>query len=125
MDISLAEGLKVACAHLRCLHGAEPTETLDIAVSCDGTWCKRGHTATHGVVVVMSLETDDFEILTKRCGVCSRKRATGISDQDFEVWLELHKKKCEKNHLGSSPAMESKGAVKIWERSVKQIYQCC
>ena len=58
-----------ASAYLHALHGAEPTEVVDIAV----TWSKRGFTAAYGVVVVISWESRqvlDYEILSKRCNMC-------------------------------------------------------
>ena len=61
-------------------------EIIDAAVTCDGTWSKRGFTAMYGVVAVISWETGqvlDFEIKSKRCscrhqislwisGICTR-----------------------------------------------------
>ncbi len=66
-----------ASAHLHQLHGLEPTELLDIPVTCNGTWSKRGFTAIHGVVVVIAWESGqvlDYEIKTKRCSVCALKK---------------------------------------------------
>ena len=51
------ENMCAASAHLHKLQGVDPTTVLDITVTCDGTWSKRGHTATHGVVVVIAWET--------------------------------------------------------------------
>ena len=39
------ENMLAASVYLHALHGAEPTEVVDIAVTCDGTWSKRGFTA--------------------------------------------------------------------------------
>jgi len=50
--VSMEEATKnmlAASEQLHCLHGVEPDELLDCAVTCDGTWSKRGKTATHGV----------------------------------------------------------------------------
>lgn len=66
-----------ASAYLHALHGSAPTEVIDTAVTCDGTWSKRGFTATYGIVVVISWETGkilDYEILSKRCNTCERQR---------------------------------------------------
>ena len=48
------ENMCAASAHLHRLSGVAPDQVLDCAVTCDGTWSKRGHTATHGIVVVIS-----------------------------------------------------------------------
>ena len=66
-----------ASAYLHALHGAEPTEVVVIAVTCDGMWSKRGFTAAYGVVVVISWESRpvlDYEILSKRCNVCQQQK---------------------------------------------------
>ena len=34
-----------------------PDEIVDVRVTCDGTWSRRGHQAKYGVVVVASWET--------------------------------------------------------------------
>ena len=110
-----------AAAHLHNLHGVELTETIDIIVTCDGTWCKHGFTGTHWVVVVIAWETGkvlDFIIMTKRCSIYARKKTVlGEYSQEFADLWEGHKDSCEINHLGSSPAMECAGALEIWKRS--------
>lgn len=52
------------------------TGYLDIAISFDGTWQKRGHTSHIGVSFVVEIETGmviDFEVLCNFCQVCSKK----------------------------------------------------
>ena len=123
---AVTENMKAASAHLHWLRGVDPGSVLDIAVTCDGTWSKRGYTATHGVVVVIEWETGqvlDFEILTKRCTACSlRKARCGEGSPEFAEWYEGHKSSCQKNHDGSSPAMECEGAVRIWKRSESNLH---
>lgn len=104
-----------ACTYLHSLHGAEPTEVINIPVTCDGTWSKRGFTATYGIVVVTSWETGqvlDSEVLSKRCNVCERQKSKW--GEKSSRWMEHHKDKCAINHLRSSPAMESEGVLRIW-----------
>lgn len=48
-------------------------DILDICVSYDGTWQKRGHTSLYGIGVVIDILTGlvvDFEILSKYCHDC-------------------------------------------------------
>ncbi len=110
-----------AAAHLHNLDGVELTETIDFIVTCDGTWCKCGFTATHGVVVVIAWEPGkvlDFIIMTKHCSICARKKTALREDsQEFADWWEEHNDSCEINHLGSSPVMECAGALEIWKWS--------
>ena len=112
-----------ASAYLHALHGSAPTEVVDVAVTCDGTWSKRGFTATYGVVVVISWETGqvlDYEIMSKRCNTCEcQKTRWGVDSDRFKEWMETHKDSCAINHEGSSPAMECNGVLKIWNRSVE------
>ena len=54
MSLEVAESnMRDASAYLRQQHGVESGELLDVAITCNGTWSKRGHSATHGVVVVI------------------------------------------------------------------------
>ena len=52
------ESYRTASAQLHRLQGAEPTDVVDVTVTCDGTWWKCGFTAPYGVVVVASFETE-------------------------------------------------------------------
>ena len=38
----------------------DPHDILDVAVSYDGTWHKRGFVSNHGVGVVISMDTGRF-----------------------------------------------------------------
>lgn len=98
---SLAEcALKVATDnminasnHLHRLKGVNPNDILDVKVTCDGTWSRRGFAAIHGVVVVISWDTGqvlDFQIMTKSCNACEQQK-TRLSEEDFDVWLDGHK----------------------------------
>ena len=62
--------MNAASEYLHCLNGIDPQDILDIKVTCDGTWSRRGFTAIHGVVVVISWDTGqvlDFEVMSKSC----------------------------------------------------------
>ena len=87
------ENMLAACLHQ--LRGVPCDEIIDIAVTCDGTWSKRGFTAMYGVVAVIAWETGqvlDFEIMSKRCSACSRKLHTVEETSDeFKDWWETHK----------------------------------
>ena len=116
-----SDNMIAASEYLHRLHGVEPDEILDIKVTCDGTWSKRGFTAIHGVVAVISYDSGqvlDFEVLSKSCPACKQQK-TQLTEEEFDVWLDGHKEECLANHDGSSPAMECSGALTLWKRSVE------
>ena len=111
-----------ASHHLHSLHGASPDEIIDVTVTCDGSWSKRGFTAMYGVVAVIAWESGqvlDVEALSKHCTVCSRQLQIDEQSQEFTDWWEGHQHSCGANYSGSSPAMEAEGALRIWKRSVE------
>lgn len=98
---------------------------IDVAVSFDGTWAKRGFTSLTGVVFVISVDTGkvlDYHCLSKACQKCSLKKSKCVDDAEFENWQIEHlaSGQCDINFNGSSPAMECEGAVKLWERSIEK-----
>lgn len=57
-----------AAAHLCKELKAKDDETVDVKVTCDGTWQRRGHQSLFGVVVVASWDTGqvlDTEVLSR------------------------------------------------------------
>lgn len=99
--------------------GVEPDEDgiLNIAVSYDGAWQKRGYSSHNGVASVIDLLTGmpvDFEVLSNFCSKCD-----GKGDADAE-WKEKHASSCSKNYDGSAGSMEVECALRIWGRSVDQ-----
>lgn len=98
-------------------------DVIDVAVSYDGTWHKRGHTSLYGIGIVIDILTGlviDFEILSKYCPECiCSKRDLGSDSAEFHVWFEGHKNHCSQNFYGSSNAMEMSAAEIIWKRSAQ------
>lgn len=89
----------------------------NVAVTCDGSWSKRGFMSKFGVVIVIHQLTGlviDFELLSKHCAFCA-KHASDESD-----WYEDHMDDCNKNFAGSSPAMEAEGWMRLFRRSVEK-----
>lgn len=103
----------------------EPTleikKPLDITVSYDGSWQKRGFTSKYGIGCVIELITGlviDFEVISKYCRVCEKKKSElGEDSEEYEEWLLDHWLTCQANFDGSSPAMEAEGAERLWKRS--------
>ena len=89
---------------------------LDIAVSYDGAWQRRGHSSHNGVGSVIDLLTGlplDYEVLSNFCLKC--KIAEDMPED--QAWKEKHKSNCPKNFGGTSNAMEVECAIKLWQRS--------
>ena len=85
--------------------GGEP---IDVTVTYDGTWSKRGFTALYGAGVVAAWDTGrvlDTKVMSRYCGPCALHRAE-LDDDDFQRWYEMHKAFCKLNHTKLSPSME-------------------
>lgn len=90
---------------------------VDIKVSFDGTWQKRGHVSHNGVVTTIDALTGyvvDFEVLSNFCLGCKQGPKEG--EEGYEEFMEKHI--CQRNTDVKSGAMESEGALKIWNRTV-------
>ncbi|CAN8026270.1 unnamed protein product [Ixodes persulcatus] len=87
-------------------HVNNADDLLDICVSYDGTWQKRGHTSNFGFGAVIEVNTGlvlDFSVHSKYCHGCNlgpKEDAEG-----YQAWMESHKDVCQKNFGGSSNAM--------------------
>ena len=101
-------------------------DVLDVTVSFDGTWAKRGFTSLFGVFFVMSVDTGevlDYHVLSKSCQQCLLKKSLFKHDlEKFEEWKVDHVNNgdCHVNFEGSSPAMEAEAAVVLWQRSIEK-----
>ena len=106
--------------NLKVMMGVKPNEILDVCVTCDCTWSKRGFTAMYGVVAVISWasgEVLDCDILSKHCSECVRWDGADLSSDEYIQWYNGHKDQCTQNFAGSSPAKEAEGVLRIWQRS--------
>ena len=96
-----------------------PNDIVDVIVSFDGTWHKRGHTSNHGVGIVISVETGevlDRVVLSKICQECSARKGWDKEGDKYKEWKAGHK--CDGGHDGSSGSMEAAAAKILWSRSV-------
>lgn len=103
--------------------GVESDEhgVLDIGVSYDGSWQKRGHASHNGTGTVIELLTGlpiDFEVLSNFCQKC---KMVEQSEEDTDNWMVRHKENCPKNFDGTSNSMEVECAVRLWRRSVEKL----
>ena len=98
---------------------------LDIAVSFDGTWSKRGFMANYAVGIVISVHTGevlDYVGLPKVCELCKAAEKLKSNSVKYQEWKNAHMASslCQKNYGGSSPAMEEEAAKILWSRSVEK-----
>ena len=95
---------------------------VDLTVSYDGTWHKRGYTSHHGVGVAIEVNTGlviDREVLSNYCQACALAKSKYGEGPEFDRWAEQHTN-CEANFEGSSKALEAEAAKRIWLRSVER-----
>ncbi|GBM85862.1 hypothetical protein AVEN_192600-1 [Araneus ventricosus] len=87
---------------------------IDITVSYDVTWQKRGHTSLYGISIVVDNLTDlviDYDILSKYCSECTTaRRDLGEHNVNFSIWHKTHSPEYSESYVGSSNVMEVKAA---------------
>ena len=86
---------------------------IDITVSYDDTWQKRGFTSHHGVGVAIEVQTGlviDYEVLSNYCHACAlAENSLGMGTAALQAWNTAHTA-CDNNFDGSSKAMEAEAA---------------
>ena len=97
---------------------------IDIGVSLDGSWQRRGFSTMNGVVTAISIDTRkiiDIESMSRYCRQCFVIGRSMEDDQEaFSAWQESHKLNCRLNYSSSAPSMEPAGAKRIFERSIEK-----
>ena len=95
---------------------------LDVAVSYDGSWQKRGFTSKNGIGSVVEIESGlvlDYETKSKYCQQCVCAAYELKKDSPvYKDWYTEHvlNKECDMNWSQSSSAMESGIALELWGR---------
>ena len=116
--------LKGSASAVRTAHGVADDAQLDVTVSFDGSWHKRGHTSLYGFGAVVEVLTGlilDYTITSKYCYTCSLKAAqcNGRDNPQFRVWYLDHEDDCcEDYHVSSNP-MKVECTKRLWSRSVE------
>ncbi|GFY53804.1 uncharacterized protein TNIN_118511 [Trichonephila inaurata madagascariensis] len=104
-------------AHVKVDASLKSQEIIDVSVSYDGTWQKRGHTSNLGLGII--IDVLDFETLSKYCQNCAvTGRDMGVNSAEFHIWQKGHADECDKNFDGTSGAMEMHAALIMWRRSI-------
>ncbi|KAE8741173.1 hypothetical protein FOCC_FOCC013296 [Frankliniella occidentalis] len=101
-------------------------EVIDIDVSFDGSWHRRGFSSLYGIAAVIDIATGlivDYVVLSKFCHMCSLT-ATDLGEDtpEYKEWYEGHIQsgECNINYEGSSGGMEVEAAVILAGRSVEK-----
>ena len=93
-------------------------DMVQVVVSYDGTWHKRGHSSHHGLGVVIELSTGlvlDYKVLSNYCHGCAI--GPEVSSPKYAAWKEKHVHKCQRNYKGSANSMEVAAAKRIFTSS--------
>ena len=90
------------------------------ALSCDGTWQRRGLSSLNGCVTTQSMENgkcpDVDSVLSKVCHGCQTiEREKNLDKKGIKK--EKNAGKCKMNHMGSSASMDTEGMKRIFHRS--------
>ena len=110
-NIALAKVAKSVATHSMLaaaaeLHKNSSEAITQCAVSCDGTWQRRGHAFLNGCVTTLSIDSGkclDVEILSKVCHGCQKIER----EEDAAKKADLQERhKCKANYQGSAPSME-------------------
>ena len=102
---------------------ASTSDPVDIDVSVDGTWQRRGFSSLYGVVLAIAAGSGkvvDFTVKSCVCVSCQRHIQLDPNSDEYKCWKQKHidNGECSKNFDGSAKAIECTGAVEIWRRSV-------
>ena len=118
------DNFQQASKAIRSAYLADEDEVLDITVSFDGSWQKRGFTSKYGVGTAMEVQTGlviDFCVLSTFCHACKVNEKKYKDDTAaLAEWKMSHILCCDKKFDGSSKAMEAGAAVRIWSRSLER-----
>ena len=96
---------------------------IDISVSFNGTWQKRGFTSLYGIGICTDVLTGyvvDYVVLSKYCHACKLQEAKNLPEAELAAWREEHATDCCQNHHQSSKSMEQEAAKIMWQRSVEK-----
>ena len=95
-------------------------DIVDIIVSADGTWQKRGFKSLFGAAFIISNETGkvlDYRVKSKHCKGCLHWEKKDKTSREYKEWKEGHK--CECNFDGSAGSMEPKSILQMFKSSLQ------
>ena len=115
------ETMNEAAKEIHHLKKKPDDEIIDCAISCDGTWQRRGFSSLNGCVAVISMDNGkvlDVEALSKVCKKCKEYEKMADTPETSAIKAD-HKSKCKANYQGSAPSMEPEGALRMFNQSVE------
>jgi hypothetical protein len=89
---------------------------VDIAVSFDGTWHKRGFTSHYGMGCVIEITTGlvvDYIVFSMYCHACKMAEDKYVNIIELEKWKTKHQPQCNITFNGTAKAMEKEAAVRL------------
>ena len=98
-------------------HGNQD-DVVDVTVSFDGTWHKRGFTSNYGVGIIIDVATG--LVLSKYCQACTLNDKKNMTALERWLWRGQHAAVCDANYEGSSKGMEKEAALRMWRRSIQK-----
>ena len=104
---------------VRKLYDASQNQVIDIIISCDGTWQKRGFSSLFGVVSIIAYETgkvNDYTVLSKHCSGCKKWECKDQTTTEYHTWKEQHD--CSINFSGSAGSMEPYSTFALFQLSL-------
>ena len=116
------KSMEGARREVRDVAGATDGEVVDVLVSCDGTWQKRGFSSLFGAVFIIAHTTGkvlDYHVMSKVCAGCQHWESCDHSSPEYEEWKRNHTGHCSMNFDGSAPAMEPYGTLQMFQRSLE------
>jgi len=97
------------------LNETEERPILNLTVSGDGSWKKRGFSSLFGVTTLIAYHTGkviDLIIKNSYCQTCAY-----FKNNSKDLEYEMHKENCPINHQGSSGKMEVDAMLEMFQRS--------
>ena len=95
-------------------------KTMDMSISQDGSWQRRGYSSLNGCITAIAMDNGkvvDMEPMSKYCRGCNGMEETRLKDpMKYSEWKVHHV--CNFNYKGSAGGMEQEGARRIFNRSI-------
>lgn len=94
-------------------------ESLELSVSGDGTWYKRGYTSLYDVVSIIGHYTSAVVDIIVKHSYCKMFKywKSKTNTARVEEWSAMYKYACSASHDGTSGKMEVDVIVEIFKRS--------
>ena len=106
--------MNAAIAELRTMKSIPENKPMDLDISCNGSWQRRGCTSLNGFVSIISMDTGkvlDVEPMSRFCRACEiHKKYREPDPIKYQILQRNHT--CKANFSGLAPNMEVTGAKK-------------